>query len=300
MGTLFRSGIDLSIIPNLWMEVIRTQTGRAYIRLMKRITILNPENGWIQNCNSTPFTAAAEYSPKVEDYPTYMSRNRENFRGIHAIRLLSEPVEYTLDKLLDTAYDPFLPGFEDLIPGLIEAIDQNKVQSDMAEAAQILRDWDFSVSQESVGMSLAHFYALAYNQKGEAPEGLNDIDRYKFFSTQTDPQERIAIFREVLDKLTADFGSWNTPWGEINRFQRTTGDIIQPFDDSKPSLPVGLASGRWGALASYGARTHNGSKKIYGTSGNSFVAVVEFGDKVKAKSMLAGGQSGDPNSSSFL
>ena len=60
-----------------------------------------------------------------------------------------------------------------------------------------------------------------------------------------------------------------------------------------------MASGRWGALASFGARKYPGTKRIYGSSGNSFVAVVEFGDKVKAKSMLAGGQSGDPKSPHF-
>jgi acyl-homoserine lactone acylase PvdQ len=60
-----------------------------------------------------------------------------------------------------------------------------------------------------------------------------------------------------------------------------------------------MTSGRWGALAAYGARNFNGSKNIYGYRGNSFVAMVEFGDKVKAKTMLAGGQSNDPDSPHF-
>jgi acyl-homoserine lactone acylase PvdQ len=99
--------------------------------------------------------------------------------------------------------------------------------------------------------------------------------------------------------LTADFGSWNVPWGEVNRYQRINGNRIQAFNDSLPSIPVGMASGTWGALASFGARTYPGTKRQYGTYGNSFVAVVEFGDKVKAKSLLAGGQSGDPYSPHF-
>ena len=60
-----------------------------------------------------------------------------------------------------------------------------------------------------------------------------------------------------------------------------------------------MASGNWGALAAYGARYDNHTKKMYGTRGNSFVAVVSFGDRLKAKSILAGGQSGDPNSPHF-
>ena len=264
------------------------------------IVVVNPPNGWIQNCNSTPFTCAAGYSPKPEDYPYYMRLPAENFRGIHAIRLLKERSGFTLDKLIETAYDPYLPGFEKLIPGLVKAWDVSpKKDPAIAPAIEVLRKWDFATSAESVAMSLAYYYGTLYDEKGTAPGDMEGIDRINYFGAGSPPEERLAIFSEAVQKLTADFGKWDTPWGEINRFQRTTGDIVQPFDDAKPSLPVGLASGKWGALASFGARSYNGTKRIYGTSGNSFVAVVEFGEKVKAKTMLAGGQSGDPASPHF-
>jgi len=101
------------------------------------------------------------------------------------------------------------------------------------------------------------------------------------------------------DKIRSDFGSWKTPWGEINRFQRLTDDIVHPFSDAAPSIPVPFTSSNWGSLASFGARAYPGTKKWYGTSGNSFVAVVEFGDKVRALAVTAGGESGDPKSKHF-
>ncbi len=264
------------------------------------IVVVNPPNGWIQNCNSTPFTSAAEFSPKKEDYPGYMSIDRENFRGIHALKVLNGASGFTLDKLIEVAYDPYLPAFEKLIPGLVEAYDQSADKDpDLAGAIDELRGWDMTVSAESVAMSLAHYYGMAYNREGAAPDGLNAIQRFEYFGTQSPMEERLGIFKQVVDQLSADFGQWNTPWGEINRFQRLNGDIDLKFDDNAPSLAVGLASGRWGALAAYGSRTATNTKRIYGTRGNSFVAVVEFGDKVKAKSMLAGGQSGDPSSPHF-
>lgn len=265
------------------------------------IVVVNPPNGWLQNCNSTPFTCAAENSPKPEDFPVYMRLPAENFRGIHAVRLLRERSGFTLDKLIETAYDPVLPGFEKLIPGLLTAWDESsRKEPALAPAIETLRKWDFTTSAESVALSLAYYYGTLYDAKGVAPAGLEGMERINFFGTGSPPAERLAFFSEAVQKLVADFGTWNTPWGEINRFQRLTGDIEQPFDDSKSSLPVGLASGRWGALASYGARQFKGTKRIYGTSGNSFVAVVEFGEKVKAKSLLAGGQSGDPKSPHFF
>lgn len=265
------------------------------------IHLINPANGWIQNCNSTPFTAAAQYSPKKHNYPYYMATEPENFRGVHAIKVLTGRSGFTLDNLIETAYDPYLPAFEKLIPGLIEAFDASgKKYASLKPAIETLRTWDKTVSKESSAMTLAHFYLTRYLQKGPRAEGLTPMERITFFGTGTPHAERLQIFSEAVEKITGDFGTWNIPWGEVNRFQRLTGDIQQTFDDARPSLAVGLASGNWGALASYGARGTMNTKKIYGTYGNSFVAVVEFGEKVKAKSILAGGQSSDPASPHFI
>ncbi len=264
------------------------------------ITVVNPPNGWIQNCNSTPFTSAGNYSPKPQDYPYYMSKNQENFRGIHAYRLLKDAQELTLDKLIVMAYDPFLPAFETLIPGLVTAFDNaNGSHQELKGPIEELRSWNFATNESSIAMSLSHYYAMTYMKMGEPPYGLNFMDRIKYYGEQSPESERLSVFENALSALMEDFGDWKTPWGEINRYQRNNGDIKQVFDDNKPSIPIGLASGRWGALASFGARTYDGTKRVYGTSGNSFVAVVEFGERVKAKSMLAGGQSGDPNSPHF-
>lgn len=264
------------------------------------INFLNPQNGWIQNCNSTPFTAAGKFSPKPENYPKYMSNDEENYRAIHAIELLSNQKDFTIDKLINLAYDPYLPAFKDLIPGLIQAYDKHqKAYKSLKEAIEILRKWDFKTSETSVAMSLAHFYGMTYSKEGAKPEGLSLIQTLQYYGNQSPELERLEIFTKTINQLTTDFGTWKTPWGEINRYQRLNGAIRQAFDDTKPSIPVGLASGTWGALAAFGANYTNNTKHIFGTRGNSFVAVVEFGDKVKAKSLLAGGNSGDPKSPHF-
>ena len=262
------------------------------------ITVLNPQNGWIQNCNSTPFTSAAEFSPKKEDYPSYMSRIPENFRGVHAIDLLLKTEDLTLDGLIELAYDPYLPAFEEVIPGLIAAYNSNPNKT-LKGPIEVLRKWDLKTSKESVGMSLAHFYGMTLRREIDVPDQLKGMDRFNYHGTGLSPDQRLRMFSMAVEELESKFGTWNTPWGEICRFQRLTGDIRLQFDDNQPSIPVGLTTGRWGALAAYGMRTRQKTNKIYGTRGNSFVAVVEFGEKVKAKSLLAGGQSGDPKSSHF-
>ncbi|MBL4631290.1 MAG: penicillin acylase family protein, partial [Paraglaciecola sp.] len=264
------------------------------------ISIVNPANGWIQNANSTPFTAAGEFSPKAEDYPTYMAPDPENFRGIHAVQVLTGQSNFTLDKLIEVAYDPYLPGFKTLISGLVDAYDKSRNPS-LALAAPIntLRQWDYRVSVDSIAMSLAHYYGMQYLAEGSRPKGKSFMQTIEHFGNGSLRSERLEMFELAIEKLTTDFGKWNKPWGDINRLQRLTGDIKLLADDSQPSIAIGLASGRWGALAAFGARSVNGSKKLYGYRGNSFVAVVEFGEKVKAKSLLVGGQNGSPDSAHF-
>jgi len=264
------------------------------------IVIENPGNGWIQNCNSTPFTAALEYSPKPEDYPRYMVPDQENFRGVHAVRLLSKANDLTLDGLIELAYDPVMPAFEKLIPGIIKAYDRTRRKDpELKGPIDVLRKWDFRTGKESVAMSLAHFYGSIYNREGKNPERLRGNERFNYFGTGSPLEERLELFTRAVHALEDGFGTWDTPWGEINRLQRLDGEINMTYDDDKPSLAVGMGSSTWGALASFGARASENTNRIYGAYGNSFVAVVEFGDKVKAKSMLAGGQSGDPKSPHF-
>lgn len=262
------------------------------------IVILNPGTGWIQNCNSTPFTAAGEFSPKAENYPFYMAPDSENFRGVHAVKVLSElDGKLNLDSFLTLAYDPYLPAFQFLLPELLSAYASATGKGEVNQALEILKQWDLKTSKESVAMSLAHFYGENYQRKFRSMNRfINEMPNAK----KPSPTEIQEVFEATLDQMNADFGTWNTPWGEINRFQRLSGAIDGGFDDEQAYIPVGLASGNWGALAAYGARATESTKRLYGYRGNSFVAVVEFGEKVKAKTILAGGQSADPNSPHFF
>ena len=265
----------------------------------EHITLLNPSTGWLQNCNSTPFTLAGDDSPKPEDYPYYMSTAPENFRGIHAIRLLTNEQKHDLQSLIQLAYDPSLPAFEVLIPGLIDAYDRFP-DPELSPIIEALRSWDFKTNLDSEAMSIAHFYGTRLLREIKRPNGYSELEHLTFWgSSESDPKKKLALLSATVEQMTADFGTPLIAWGEVNRYQRIDGSIYQAFSDSLPSIAIPHASGRWGALAAYGARYHNNTKKIYGTRGNSFVAVVEFGDKVEAYSLLAGGQSGDPSSKHF-
>lgn len=264
---------------------------------------VNPPNGWIQNTNNWPYSAAGANSPRAADFPRYVDAGSENPRGIHAMRLLEGRKDFTLDGLIAAAYNNDLPAFDGLIPALGAAWDRapasDPFKNGLREQVAMLRKWDRKWSVDSVETSLAIFWGEALWVMVAADARDAGMTVYEYMERRAPQQQLLQALTDAVQKLEADFGTWRTPWGEINRFQRLTPNIQQTYDDAQPSLPVGFTSGRWGSLASYGARAADNTKKWYGSSGNSFVAVVEFGDRVRAKAVTAGGQSGHPASPHF-
>lgn len=265
--------------------------------------VINPSNGWVQNTNNWPYSAAGANSPKERDFPSYFDRNGENPRGIHAVRVLQRDSAFTLASLIQAAFDPELPAFEKLIPALIRNYDalpaSSPLRAKLEAQVDSLRGWDMRWSATSVPTSLAVFFGEDLMQRIGRDAAAARVTAYDYMDNRATAAQRLASLEAASDKLAADFGKWETPWGEINRFQRLTGDIVQEFDDSKPSIAVPFTSARWGSLASFGARQYPQTRKWYGTSGNSFVAVVQFGDSVRARAVSAGGESGDPASPHF-
>ena len=265
--------------------------------------LLNPKSGWLYNSNNWPWSAAGPSSPKKEDFPVYVETGGESARGLHAIRVLQDKKDFTVDSLIAAAYDSYLTWFEKPIPCLVKAWENapasSSLKAKLAEQIALLRAWDFRWGVASVPTSLAVFWGQDAQKRVGDDAKKAGVYVSDYICTKVQPELLLQSLSDASDKLSADFGGWKTPWGDINRFQRLTGDIVQPFSDAGPSIPVGFTSSTWGSLASFGARPYPGTKKWYGTSGNSFVAVVEFGDKVRAKAVTAGGESGNPASPHF-
>ena len=265
--------------------------------------LLNPASGWLYNSNNWPWSAAGSSSPKKADYPVYVDSGVESARGLHAIRVLENKKDFTLDSLIAAAYDSYLTWFEKPIPALVKAWDQtpatDPLKAKLSDQIALLRVWDLRWSSTSVPTSLAVFWGEDIQRRVSAEAKRAGMLAQDYVASKTAAKQLLESLSAASDKLASDFGTWKTPWGDINRFQRLTDDIVHPFSDSRPSIPVPFTSATWGSLASFGARAYKGSKKIYGTSGNSFVAVVEFGKTVRAKAVTAGGESGNPSSPHF-
>jgi acyl-homoserine-lactone acylase len=266
--------------------------------------VINPQNGWIYNSNNWPWSAAGPFSPKRADFPAYVEKSTEESpRGRHALRVLPDKKDFTIASLISAAYDSWLPSFARMIPGLLASYDKlppgDSLRVRLAPPIAALRAWDYRWAANSIPTSLAVFWGEDLFKRDSVQARRAAMSAETYVIDRATDTERLQSLAAAKTKLEQDFGTWQTPWGEINRFQRINDDIAPKFDDAAPSIPVPFTSSRWGSLASFSARAYPGTKKWYGTSGNSFVAVVEFGDSVRARAITAGGESGNPSSPHF-
>jgi len=265
--------------------------------------LLNPKSGWLYNSNDAPWFAAGPGSLKKENFPVYVETGGESARGLHALRVFENKSDFTLDGLIGAAFDSYLPWFEKTLPALTKGWDEDAasdpLKGKLAEQIAVLRQWDRRWGVDSIPTALAVFWGEDIMRHLVQQARSAGVPLYDYVGTKVPAEQLLQSLAAASDRLTADFGTWKTPWGDINRFQRLDDDIVPHFDDSKPSLPVEFTWSMWGSLASFSARPYPGTKKWYGTSGNSFVAVVEFAKTVRAKAVTAGGESGNPSSPHF-
>lgn len=287
---------------------IKTTEWQGLHTVSEGVHAYNPKNGWLQNCNSTPFTVAGIESPKAQNYPNYMAPDGENFRGLNAVRLLGQNKKYTLEQLISDGYNTKLTAFEYLIPALLNAYAKISAANtdtfkNLEEPLAILKNWDFHTDEKSVATTLAVEWAYRLDpilQKVYVNQGEKDqVQNVIAFAEAATAEQLLPQLQAVVADLQSKFNTWQVPWGTINRFQRSSGDIDLTFDDEKESLPIGFGPALWGSLPAYKSSYAKNTIKRYGSNGNSFICAVEFGPKVKAKSLLAGGNSGDVNSKHF-
>ena len=254
--------------------------------------LLNPKTGFMQNCNQTPFTTTSEGSPAKENFPTYMTRENDNARAKISRRLLSSQEKFTFDEWARLAFDTRILESETQIPEIVAEWERLK-QTDaaraekLAEAVSDLKAWNHVSTFESTQMTLFTMW----------------FDRYLRMRAQNPKGEwlRVQALESVTNDLAKDWGTWRVAWGEINRLQRIqSGGELEPFDDSKPSLPIAGAPGPVGIVNNFYARPEKGQKRRYGVAGTSFVSVVEFGPQVQARSLLQFGESADPASPHYM
>jgi len=266
--------------------------------------VVNPADGYVQNCNSTPFTTTDDGSPFLQDFPPYMVEEKydDKRRAKVSRLLLRQARDVTFDDWQRLCFDTTLYWPLTEIPRLAQFLpDLRRRQPELAEKVlpyfAHLQKWDCRGGADSTQATLcAQWYEELYG-RGYPVEQLRE--RYR-----DDPLTKFAALATAAEKLQLEFGDWRVPWGKIHRLQRqpnVANALAAPFSDAAESLPCLGVPGPLGvAFTVYYTPTTDARKLRYGTTGGSFIGVYEFGPKVKAGTLLQFGTSGDPQSPHYF
>jgi penicillin amidase len=261
---------------------------QGYHKFEELPQLTNPPTGFLQNCNSTPFLTTTEGNPVKDVYPSYMVREPDTPRARLSRRILSAKDKFSFDELARAAFDTTVIEAETFVPALVDEW-ENLKQADAARAEKLiaavaeLRSWDRVSTIDSKAMTL---FVLSYERASRVRD--------------TAPWPKIRALETVISNLERDWGTWQVPWGEINRLQRVHTSGSELFNDASPSLPVPGAAGPLGIIFSFYSRPEKGQKRRYGFLGNTYVSVIEFGREPQARSLLVFGESADSASAHYL
>lgn len=261
---------------------------------------INPANGWLQNCNSTPLYAAGQFDSVMNRKPIYMLPDGHTPRAMNAVRVLNQLQSATLDDVIKAAHDPYLPNASRFIPSLVKSFEQVQADSALLRLAgpiQTLSKWDFRTDTSSVATTLAVLWTerLVQQNVAKLPRPITNEEQYSVTNGSNltvdflSPIEQVKMLGQVVQELQKDFGTWEVAWGKLNRFQRPAEG--KSFSDVQKSWAVPATPGYMGSLNAYVSRKTAPNKARYGVTGNTFVAAVEFGKELKAKTILTGGAS---------
>jgi acyl-homoserine-lactone acylase len=268
--------------------------------------VLNPSSGFLQNCNSTPFLTSGSDNPERSRYPAYMAPDPDTLRAQRSRQILSQTEKFTFESWAAASMDTHLLLAEMLVPDLARiAVSMQPEQNAQTflEPLMELSKWDFKSSIESTQTTVFMNY---FEQLQRANQQRNrSAETNQAGPARTLPEQLMSLedsvkfeaFKKAVTELNDSFGTWKVKWGDVNRLQRIhTSGSVEKFNDAKPSVPIAGANGQTGCILTFGTRREDGQKKRYGISGNSYLAVVEFGPRVKRRSLLVFGQDADPSS----
>ena len=281
---------------------IKSTNWQGVHALNEIVQSINPINGWLQNCNATPFTVAGLHSPKANLYPVYMAPDGENGRGITAVKLLEQVDKINLDDLIHLGYNKHMSAFDVLLPPFLAYTKTITLNEREKKAIDYLSNWNHDGDTASVATSIAIEWATEWSK--EIPAALTEETstqvwkKYERMVEAVPNEKKLQLLNKVLAQLEKMYGSWEITWGSINRYQRVNPG--EKWSDALPSIAVAQASSKWGTLPAFESKRLEQTNKRYGYSGNSFIAAVSFGKKLEAKTIITGGQSRFANSTHFI
>lgn len=264
------------IIPGGKSEDIWTDV-HSYEDLPK---LRNPESNWLQNANDPPWTSTIPMVLDPNDYPGYMAPKVMHFRPQRSAKMLIDDPSITFDELVSYKLSTKVEFADRILDDLFLAIDDFG-SANSKKAKKLLQKWDRKADVNSIGMLLFYHWSKKFsvddNSTYTKPWNINDPVNTP--DGLSDPQKAVKLLDESVIEIEEEFGKLDVKWGDYYRIKYNGID-----------LPANGIDGRLGVfrVAWPGRST---AKNMYVGGGDSWVSVIEFGQKIRAKALLSYGNS---------
>jgi acyl-homoserine-lactone acylase len=250
--------------------------------------LVDPAGGYLHNEND-PFHWTAPDEPFDADaFPDHFPEPRLRLRSQHSIELLEDARAWTLDDVVREKHSPRMLLAERVLDEMLAAVRAGAPTSQEAEAVELLDGWDRTVARNARGGILFRAWWDAYRETlddDEEPfaEPWSPDRPRKTPRGIAHPEVAARTLSRAMEEATRRFGSWEAAWGEVHRARVGGRDRA-----------VAGCSGSYGCFRVLWFReTDDGHLAVRG--GDGWVLAVEFGEVPRARSVLAYGQSPDPD-----
>lgn len=265
----FWSGVvDGSKSEYIWTKI------HPYMDLPK---LLNPQTGFIQNCNDPPWTCAYPPILKKEAFPPYFATQYYMWRAQRATHMLIDAEKLSYEDLKRIKINTVMETAERFLDDLIKA-SEIYPDSALSPAISLLKNWDRTTDTDSRGSVLfAQWFSKLndgmFETRWNPDSNITTPDGFR------DPCQAIRFLADAVKELTSMYGTFDITWGEIHRLR------MKDFD-----LPANGGPGEYGIFRTVNFAPDKDGKK-FAVGGDTFFAVIEFSKPVHAECVLAYGNS---------
>lgn len=253
------------------------------------VQILNPDCGYMQNCNISPGTMMHSGAPKPQGYPAYIYNDREdrsNPRGRRAVEVLSRLGQMSREDAFALAFDTKVYGAEAWQRLLAEAFQAEKKSfGELEEAVNRITGWNGRLDKEQSGATLYYYWRLELGELGTA------LEKVLADSSRPDPQQNrqmLAALRRACQRMRRDFGREVVPWGDFLRLVR--GNQEWPLSGGSFGYGISVLRAIWGKTD---------GQRVRAAGGQSCPMLVFLSKPIESYSILPWGVSDDPTSPHF-
>ncbi len=244
--------------------------------------VLNPSSGFVQNCNDPPWTCTFPAVLDPKDFPAYFSSQGMPLRPQRAVNLIKDNPSISFEQLINYKHNTGMEAADRFLDDLLEAVDAYS-DTTALKAAAILKAWDKTTDANSHGAVLfaswwdkvrSNMFAIPWNAKEPVttPDGLKD------------KKQAVELLVKSFGEVQKKYGSSDVTWGDVHRFRLNGIDF-----------PANGGAGDYGIFRTVYFADDKDNKK-YAVAGETFIAITEFGDKVKAMLSLGYGNATQPGS----